>query len=229
MAIIFFRTLIIFITLIVLMRLLGKRQMRELELSELVVSVMIADLAATPLQDIGIPLLNGLVPILTLFACELVISGLNLTSVWFRDLMCGKPSFLILDGMIQEKEMRKVRFSVDELMEELRSKEILDISTVKYAILETDGTLSTILIPDERPVSARQLKLEGADSGYPVILIEDGVLLNKNLEHIGKSRTWLENEISSHGGSRIEDVFVMIYYETGKIYLMLKDKQKCAK
>ncbi len=223
MAIIFMRTLIIFISLIVLMRLLGKRQMRELELSELVVSVMIADLAATPLQDIGIPLINGLVPIITIFACELLITGLNMESVRFRGIMCGKPSFLILDGVIQQGEMRRAQFSLDELMEELRGREILDIDSVKYAILETDGTLSTILTQNERPLTLRTAANDLSDSGYPVMIIEDGVLLDKNLKHIGKSRRWLEKELRQRGANGIKDVFIMIFYESGKIYFAPKE------
>ena len=226
MAIVFLRTLIIFLTLILLMRMLGKRQMRELELSELVVSVMIADLAATPLQDTRIPLLYGLIPIITLFGCELLFSGLTLTSLGFRRLVCGKPSFLILNGDIQEKEMRKARFSVDELMEELRAKEILDISTVQYAILETDGTLNTILRPEDRPVNAGQLELKTTDCGYPVIIIEDGVLLDDNLRHIGRDKSWLSAEIKARGGKDVKDVFIMIFYESGNIYLSMKEKNK---
>lgn len=222
MAIIFVRTIIIFASIIVLMRLLGKRQLRELELSELVVSVLFADMAANPLQDTSVPLINGLIPIITLFACELIISGGILSSVLFRRFVCGKPSFLIINGEIQEKEMRKARFSVDELFEELRGKEILDISTVQYAVLETDGRLNTILVPSERPASVKQMKVTPSDSGYPIILIEDGVLLDKNLNHIGKDEKWLEKELKKSGAENISDVFAMIYYEHGQNYITLK-------
>ncbi|MBQ8263263.1 MAG: DUF421 domain-containing protein [Oscillospiraceae bacterium] len=222
MLIIFARTLIIFASILFFMRLLGKRQLRELELSELVVSVLIADVAATPLQDIGIPLLNGLIPIVTLFACELIISGGILSSVHFRSIMCGKPEFLIIDGKIQEKEMRKAKFSVDELFEELRSMGILEIKTVKYAILETDGSLSTFLFPEYKPVSVREIKVKPEEENYPVILIEDGVLLNANLAHIDKNKSWLSNEISMRGCKRIKDVFAMIYYSDKDIYFMKK-------
>lgn len=225
MIIVFLRTLILFFALIILMRLLGKRQMRELELSELVVSVMVADLAATPLQDTRIPLLYGLVPIATLFACELLFSGLTLCSVSFRRLVCGKPSFLIINGDIQEKEMRKAGLSVDELMEELRGKEILDIQTVQYAILETDGTLNTILRPEDRPASAGQLGLKAEECEYPVIIIEDGILLDENLRHIGRDEKWLSAKIRAQGGARVEDIFIFIFYGAGKTYISLKDKK----
>lgn len=218
MTIIFIRTIIIFASIIFLLRLLGKRQLRELELSELVVSVMLADLAATPLQDIGIPLLNGLIPIVTLFACELVISGGILSSVRFRRIMCGKPEFLIIDGQILEKEMRKARFSVDELFEELRNKDILDIKKVKYAVLETDGSLSVFLFPEYQPVTPRDMKIKAKPEEYPIILIEDGVLLENNLKYVRRDRSWLDQQLDLRGCASPEDVFAMIYYSEKDIY-----------
>lgn len=218
MIIIFIRTIIIFASIMVLMRLLGKRQLRELELSELVVSVILADMAATPLQDIGIPLVYGLIPILTLFACELVLSGSILTSVRLRTLLCGKPEFLILEGKILEKEMRKARFSVDELFEELRGKEILDITTVKYAILETDGTLNTILYPENQPLTPKDMNKSATGGEYPIIIIEDGVLLDNNLKHINKSSSWLEKILNKHKCSGPDEVFALIYYNDSNIY-----------
>ncbi len=225
MSIILIRTLIIFLSIIILMRMLGKRQLRELELSELVVSVILADMAATPLQDTEIPLMNGLLPIFVLFVCELIISGGILTSVKFRSIMCGKPEFLILDGKILEKGMRKARLSVNELFEELRSKEILDIKTVKYAILETDGNLSTILYPQFQPLSPKDLKLESGKEDYPVIIIEDGVLIDKNLDYIGKKRRWLENYLKENKCSSYKDVFALIYYNDKEIYLEKRIKK----
>ncbi len=224
MIIIFIRTVIIFASIMILMRLLGKRQLRELELSELVVSVILADMAATPLQDIGIPLVYGLIPILTLFACELILSGGMLASVKFRTLLCGKPEFLILDGKILEKEMRKARFSVDELFEELRGKEILDVSTVKYAILETDGTLSTILYPENQPLTPKDMNKSISGGEYPIILIEDGTLLENNLKHISKNAAWLEKVLKKNKCKSAEDVFALVYYSDSKLYFEKRDK-----
>lgn len=147
-----FRTIIIFTVLLLCMRILGKRQLGELELSELVVSVLVADLASLPLQDIGIPLMNGLVSILTLFCLELILSGVTLRSQKLRAALFGKPCFLIEKGTINQKEMHRCRFSVDELTEELRRQSVTDLSTVEYAVLETDGTLNVILTPAERPL-----------------------------------------------------------------------------
>lgn len=133
------------------MRLLGKRQLGEMELSEFVLAALIADLAAHPLQDIGIPLINGLVPILTLFCCEVLIAGATLKSVHLRSLFFGKPSVLILRGKVIQRELNKNRFSLDELMQELRNQGALDISKIEYGILETDGRLNVILYASEPP------------------------------------------------------------------------------
>lgn len=223
MAIVFFRTLIIFSTLLLLMRILGKRQMGELELSELVVSVLIADLAAMPLQDIGIPLLNGLVPIVILFSCELIISGLTMRSVRLRAVICGKPCMLIKDGKILQENMRLCRFTVDELAEELRSHDISDISCVKYAILETNGTLNTVLFSSQLPPTAGQLGVRTDELGYPYIVIDEGRVLEENLRLSGRDRKWLEHELSERGVAGPESVYVMIAYDTGEVYFQAKE------
>ena len=223
MIIIFIRTIIIFVSVMILMRLLGKRQLRELELSELVVSVILADMASNPLQDIGMPLVYGLIPLLSLFACELIISGAMLSSLRFRTILYGKPEFLIYEGKICQKQMRKARLSLDELYEELRGKEILDISKVKYAILETNGSLSTILYPEYQPITPNDMKMKPSAEDYPVIIIEDGVLLEKNLEHIGKTKAWLEKFIKNHKCNNLDDVFLLVYYNESKIYYEMKD------
>lgn len=218
MAIVFFRTIIIFSTLLLLMRILGKRQMGELEPSELVVSVLIADLASMPLQDIGIPLLNGLVPIVILFSCELVISGVTMRSVKLRAVICGKPCMLIENGRIIQKNMRICRFTVDELTEELRSRDVSDISSVKYAVLETNGILNTVLYSSQMPPTAQQLGVRTAELGYPYIVIEEGRVLSENLRLSGHDDRWLEHELRQRGASGPESVYVMIAYGTGEVY-----------
>ena len=226
MSVIFLRTLIIYLSIIVLMRMLGKRQLRELELSEFVVSVLLADLAANPLQDINVPLINGLIPIFILFVCELIISGGILTSVRFRAIICGKPQFIISNGKVLEKEMRKARLSIGELLEELRSKGILDIKQVKYAILETDGNLSTILFSQYQPVTPNDLSIKSETEDYPIVIIEDGILLNKNLDYIGKKRRWLDNYLTDNKCNSCKDVFAMIYYNDNEIYFEKRTKKE---
>ena len=170
MAIIFIRTLIIYFALVLIMRLLGKRQLGEMELSEFVVAALIADLASHPLQDIGIPMINGLVPIVTLFCCEVLISGLAMKNIRLRALLFGKPSMLVEKGKIRQKEMKKNRFTTDELMEELRNQGYLDIGSVEYAVLETDGRLSVIPYPAEAPVKCAVSVTPGVEGSRPMVL-----------------------------------------------------------
>ncbi len=147
MAISILRTIIIYTALLVSMRLMGKRQLGEMELSEFVVASLIADLASHPLQDVGIPMTNGLVPVLTLFCFEILIAGASMKSIRLRTLLFGRPSILVKRGVIDQGEMRANRFTADELMQELRNRGMFDISQVEYAILETDGRLNVIPFP----------------------------------------------------------------------------------
>ena len=222
MAIILVRTLVIYVTVVLCLRLMGKRQLGELELSEFVVAVIISDLAANPLQDIGTPLLNGLIPIAALLCFELLISALVVKSVSFRKLLFGKPSMLVAHGKIDQYQMRKNRFTLDELMEELRGKDITDLSTVQYAILECNGTLSAILYPAERPVTAGQMNATAPDAGYPMILINGGKVLEDNLTKAGRSRAWLDKELAAKKMSP-DAVYLMTINGAGQIYFAAKE------
>lgn len=223
MAISIIRTMMIYAALLVSMRLMGKRQLGEMELSEFVVASLIADLASHPLQDVGIPMINGLVPIFTLFCCELLIAGLSLKSVRLRTLLFGKPSMLILRGQIRQKEMRANRFTVDELMQELRNQGIVDISQVEYAILETDGQLNVIPFPAEKPPSARQLGVTVDDGGFPAIVVNDGRVLENVLTGTGHDRAWLQEEITRSGFDSPEGVYLMTVNRGGQTYIAGKE------
>lgn len=226
MGIVFFRTLIIYVSLIFAMRLMGKRQLGEIELSELVITVLISDIAAHPLQDIGIPLMNGVLPIVILLCCELIISGVIVKSSRAKELICGKPSFIIVNGVIDQKEMKKNRLTPDELAEELRGQSVLDISQIKYAILETDGRLNVILFPSERPVTAGQMQVKTDDTGYPVIIINNGRVISKNLRLCGKDERWLQKELSARKVSDPKDVFLMTVNNCGQIYFAKSEGKK---
>ena len=223
MAISILRTIMIYTALLVSMRLMGKRQLGEMELSEFVVASLIADLASHPLQDVGIPMINGLVPIFTLFCCELLIAGLSLKSVRLRALLFGKPSMLILRGQICQKEMRANRFTVDELMQELRNQGIVDISQVEYAILETDGQLNVIPFPAEKPPSARQLGVTVDDGGFPAIVVNDGRVLENVLTGTGHDRAWLQEEITRSGFDSPEGIYLMTVNRGGQTYIAGKE------
>lgn len=145
------RTVILYILIIVGVRLMGKRQVGELEPSELVLSLLIADLASVPMQDLGAPLHTGIIPILTLLSLTTILSVLTMKSIRFRAILCGKPSIIIRNGKLEQEEMRRNRLTVDELLEELRCQGHPDISTVQYAILETNGQLSILPMPHNLP------------------------------------------------------------------------------
>ena len=224
MAIILIRTVIVFTSLVICMRLLGKRQLGELELSELVVSVLVADLASLPLQDIGIPLLNGLVSIFTLFCLELILSGAALRWGRLRSFLFGKPCFLIVKGVIDQREMVRNRFTVDELAEELRRQGVTDIQSVEYAVLETDGTLNVVLFPACRPLTAGDMGLVPESRGLPHILISDGRVISENLTVCGKTDRWLREECRARGARSPSEVFLFTLDDSGAIYYAGKEK-----
>ena len=224
MAISILRTIIIYAALMVSMRIMGKRQLGELEPAELVVAVLISDLASHPLQDIGTPLIYGLVPVITLLCCELLLSAGVIKSARFRTLVCGRPSVIIRRGTIVQSEMRKNRFTLDELAEELRKKGIMDISTVQYAVMETDGSLSTLLYPSESAVTPRQMGIDAGDAGYPVMLINDGRLMSENLKLTGRDEIWLRKQLAQRHVKDTRDVYLMTVDRAGNIYFAGKER-----
>lgn len=226
MVIAFVRTIILYLFIIVGIRLMGKRQVGELEPSELVLALIIADLAAVPMQDFGIPLLSGVIPILTLLTLTMLISMLTMKSVRFRALLCGRPSIIVENGKLHQREMSKNRFTVDELMEELRMKGITDISTVKYAILETNGQISVLPFANQLPVTAEQMDISPENVGLPIVIINDGRVLDHNLKTRGYDRLWLEKQLKAHGIKRPEDVYLLTADEMGRVYFSLKEAVK---
>lgn len=217
------RTVILYLLIIVGIRLMGKRQIGQLEPSELVLSLLIADLAAVPMQDFGIPLLMGIIPILTLLCLSTILSVLTVKSIRFRALLCSRPSIVVQDGQILIKEMVKNRFTVDELMEELRVAGITDLSSVKYAVLETTGRISVLPKAEEKPVTVKDMKLPAQDNGLPVILISDGRILSQNLKIRNLTEAWLKKQLRQRNVQDIRHVFLMTVDEKGHIYLAKKE------
>ena len=218
-----FRTVILFFVLMAAMRLMGKRQLGELEPSELAVTVLISELAANPLQDPGFPLLYGLIPVLTLLCCEILVSGAVVRSIRFRAFLCGKPSIVIDCGTIVQAEMRKNRLTIDELYEALRSQGVLDLRTVRYGVLETNGTLSILLNEADAPLTPRTAKTPVSENGYPVIVINNGRILDNNLRVLGRSRQWLQKQLKKQGCDRAEQVYLMTAASNGTIICQRKD------
>lgn len=217
------RTVILYLIIIAGIRLMGKRQVGELEPSELVFALIIADLAAVPMQDFGIPLLSGVIPILTLLCINLIMSILSLKSLRFRSLMCGRPSIIVRDGVLVEREMAKNRFTIDELMEELRLKGYTDLTAIKYAILETSGQLSVLPYAAQQPVTAAQMGRTPNDPGLPLVLINDGRLIAANFTLLGLDAKWLEGQLHSRKLKDPSQVFLLTVDEQGNVYLVKKE------
>jgi uncharacterized membrane protein YcaP (DUF421 family) len=224
MAIAIFRTVILFGAIIISLRIMGKRQLGELEPAELVAAVLISNLASHPLQDLGTPLIYGLVPVLTILCCEVLLSAGIMKSLRFRAVLCGKPSIVITNGKIDQREMRKNRFTIDELMVELRKNGILDVSTIKTGVLEADGTMSIILFSEESAVTPKQMALSVPDMEYPVIIINDGRLLEQNLKILGFNEKWLQNQLKSRNIKSEKDVYLLSSNKNGEIYYAVKER-----
>ncbi len=226
MLIVFIRTIILFILIVALMRIMGKRQIGQLQASELVVSLIIADLAAIPMGNVGIPLLSGIVPILTLFIGEAVLSYISLRSQTARKILSGKPSIIISKGKIVENELNKQRFSIDDLVEQLRIKNVSNIEDVEYAILETGGNLSIILKTAKMPVLKEDLNINAKYEGLPITLIIDGVLINENLSAAGLNINWINNELKINKIASVKDIFFAFVTNDKVFKYQLKESQK---
>lgn len=197
----YLRTGLLYLALISVIRMMGKRQIGEMEPSEFVVTMLVANLAAIPMQDGGIPLLSGLVPILTVLGMELLLSSLSLRSTRLRRLLCGKPVILIENGRILQKNLQRTCITLDELTGHLRLKDILDLKTVQYAILETNGDLSVFPYPEHRPASASESGISVKKQELPVTIVADGKLLSENLPLIGKDIAWVQRTLQQHGAT----------------------------
>ena len=196
------RTMILYLILIAVIRLMGKRQIGQMEPSEFVVTMLVANLASIPMQDVAIPLYSGLLPILVVLGMELSLSGLILRSVWVRKFFCGKPVILIDNGKILLENLRRTRVTLDELMGHLRSKDVLDVQTVQFAILETDGSLSVFPYSAERPATAKEAGIRTEKQYLPITIIEDGYVSKENLQKAGKDQAWLEETLCQYQATR---------------------------
>ena len=218
----YFRTLFLYLVLIFAVRLMGKRQIGEMEPAEFVVTMLVANLAAIPMQDGAIPLYSGLVPILTVLGMELVLSGLILRSVRLRQLLCGKPVILIENGKLMQDNLRRTRVTLDELTGHLREKDVLDITAVQYAILETDGNLSVFPFPKERPASAKDAGIHPKLQFLPVTIVEDGFLSRENLGRAGKDEAWLKQVLQKHR-AEIADTLLLTVDAGNKVVWLGKE------
>ena len=216
------RTLLLYLLLLVMVRLMGKRQIGQMEPSEFVVTMLVANLASIPMEEVGIPLYAGVVPMLTVLGAELLLSGLSMDSVRFRKLLCGKPVILIENGRVIQENLRRTRVTIDELMGHLREKDVLNITAVQYAILETNGNLSVFPFPAEIPARAKDAGVTVKPQYLPVTLIEDGVLLRDNLQKAGKDQAWVRRVLGEHRAS-LAGTWLLMVDQGGRVVWLGKE------
>ena len=199
MLITFFRAIVLYILVLVVMRLMGKREIGQMQPLVLAISIMIADLATLPMTETGVPISNGIIPILGLLVMHLTISMLNLKSTKAREIICGKPAILIFRGKVDEKVLKKERFTINELEERLRTNNIFNIGDVEYAVLETSGQVTVIPKPNKRATTPEDFNIEPKYEGIPYDLVVDGKVMYKNLEKLGKNYVWLQKQTEKFG------------------------------
>ena len=218
----FARTVILYIVIIVSMRILGKRQIGELQPAELVITILLSEILAIPMQDTSLPLMNTIIPVLLLVGFEIIISILNLKSVKFRSVMQGNPLIVIREGVIDQKQLKELRFTTDDLLEELRKKDIFDVSQVWYAIVETDGTLSVMLKADEENIKVKDVNLQKPENVYKSVVISDGSLIEKNLQECNTTKAKVERLLRKKNLS-VKDVLLMTMDKNKKYEITERD------
>ncbi|HHV99492.1 MAG TPA: DUF421 domain-containing protein [Clostridiaceae bacterium] len=226
MLVVFARTLILYTLVVIVMRVMGKRQIGQLQPFELVVAILISELAAVPMQNTGIPLINGIIPILTLLMAQIAISVISLKSTKARAIICGKPAILIENGKIKEDEIRREMYTLTDLLEQLRIKNVPNIADVEYAILETNGQLSIIPKSQKRPLCPEDLKVETKYEGLPLTLIIDGEVNDMNLKKAGLDRDWLRSELSKFDIHNFDDVLFASLDTSGNLYYQQKSRKE---
>lgn len=218
----FFRAIILYILVLIVMRLMGKREIGQLQPFELAISIMIADLASIPMTDTGVPISNGIIPILGLLVMHLIISIINMKSIRAREIICGKPTILIYRGKINEKALKKERFTINELEERLRGNNIVNLGDVEYAILETSGQVTVIQKPEKRNTIPEDFNIVPEYEGIPYDLVIDGKVMDHNLKAIGKNREWLKKQVEKFK-IKPEEALVVTYDGKGQIFCQKKE------
>lgn len=219
------RTVFLYLLLLVAVRLMGKRQLGELQPSELVVTLLLSDLAAVPMQENGLPLANGVLPILVLISLELLLSGLMVKCPRIAHLASGSPLCIIRDGKISRSAMRRLRITMDDLAEDLRQQGIFDIRQVQYAIVETGGHISTFLYPAHQPATAADVKANNRDEEMPAVVISDGQLSQWGLDLCGATEEQVDRLLQKRRITR-DKVFLMTLTPSGKHYLLTQNDVK---
>lgn len=220
MAIVLIRAIVLYALLAFSLRLMGKRQLGELQPSELVVTILISNIAAIPVEDSSIPMIMGIIPILTLVTIDVIMSGIMLKSSKIRKLMIGSPRIIISEGEILQKEMKRLRYTVDDLTEAMREQSIFDVTKIHFAIVETTGKINFMLKEDFQPAEKRDVKAGGSTENPPSVIIRDGTVDREQLKLLGLGDGWLTKILRENNVSE-KNVFMMTSDNNGK-YTVIK-------
>ena len=221
--VVFFRTIILYILVIFALRIMGKRQIGELQPSELVITILISNIASLPIEDVNVPLASGAIPILLLASFEVIVSTISLHNTKFRKFVSGSPILIIKNGVVDQKMLHEIRFSVDDLTAELRSQGIFDINEVLFAFVETTGKLSVYKKIEEQPLTPSVMQISQEETGPQCVVVSDGIVLKKGLYACDKTSNWLLNKIKGENLS-LQDVLLMTCDSKGTYNIIKKQK-----
>lgn len=219
------RTVVMYTAILIGVRIMGKRQISQLQTSELVVTLLISELAVLPIEDDSISLLQGFVPMVTLVVFEILISLAMLKSNRFRKLICGKPVLVVENGKILQDQMRRLRLSTEELFEQLRQNGVFSLEEVAYAIIETNGMMSVARHAKDDPLTPKQAGVQVKPAYLEVVVISDGELSESSLSICGKDKHWAKEQVKA-AGMELSDVFLMTATRQGKSRIVKKDALK---
>ena len=218
------RTTLLYIITMLSMKAMGKRQIGQLQPFEFVVILIISEMATLSLENNGMPLMNSVIPIVTITLLQITIALVNMKSQKFRTIVCGKPTVIIKNGEIMEDEMRQLRLNTNDLLEQMRSKGFFDVAEVEFAIMETNGQLSIMPRADKRPVNPGDLNINVKNEKPAVSLILDGKIHHKHLMEQEKDIKWLMKKLHQYNIEKPEDVFFFSIDGSGNIFCQLKSQ-----
>lgn len=219
------RAFILYVLIFFCMRLMGKRQLGELQPTELVITILVSAIAAVPMQDNALPLGNSIVAVLLLVSLEIINTAIGLKSNKWRSFFEGNSIVVIRDGIVDQKQLKKLRFSVDDLLDQLRQKDVFDINDVQYAIIETNGQLSVMLKPDKEPVTADMIDVRNDEKGLPCMIINDGEILKRTFKECNMNEKKL-NKILNENNVTAEEIFFMLADKNNNVTIVRKEEEK---
>lgn len=223
MLLVLIRTIILYIIVIAAFRFMGKRQLGELQASELVITILISNIASIPIEDTSIPLLSGIIPILTLVCLEVLVSGISMVNRKFRNALSGNPIIIIKNGKIIQKSLWDLRFSVDDVIEELREQNIFDIRDVEFAVVETDGKISVFKKSDRQELTPQTVSIDVESATPHILVVSDGFLIDKELKPLGIDDRWIAKTLKDEK-INLSDVFIMMINQEKDYFIVPKEK-----